>query len=79
MLNSRSGWVCESCGVVCVTVVGLPATVACSSASNGGGGAGSLDLLALLVHGGLSSSNPDRAMVARHRSERHGGLLVQCW
>jgi len=77
--SSRSGWVCESCGVVCVTIVGLPATVACSSASNGDGGVGSVDLLALLVHGGLSSSHPDRTVVGRHGSERHGGLLIQCW
>ena len=38
-----------------------------------------LDLLALLVNGGLSLSHPDRAVVAHHGSERHGGLLVQCW
>jgi len=50
----------------------------CSSTSNGGKGVGSLDLLALLVHG-LSLSHPDRAVVAHHGSERHGGLLVQCW
>ena len=64
--------------VVCIIVVGLPAMMDCSSTSNGGKGVGSLDLLALLVHG-LSLSHPDRAVVAHHGSERHGGLLVQCW
>jgi len=57
--------------------VGLPATVACNSASNDDGGAGSLNLLALLVHGGLLLPHPDRAVVAHHGSERRGGLLVQ--
>ena len=57
-------------------MVGLSAMVACSSSSNDGGGAGSLDLLALLVHGDLSLLHPDRVVVAHHGSGRRGGLLV---
>ena len=37
-----------------------------------------LDLLALLVHGGLSLPHPDRVVVAHHGSERRDGLLVLC-
>jgi len=52
-----------------------------SSASNGGGGAGSLDLLALLVHGGFSLSHSDRAVVAYVWASRWvaRSVLVKVW
>jgi len=52
-----------------------------SSASNGGGGVGSLDLLALLVHGGLSLSYSDRAVVAWVWASRWvaRSVLVKVW